>query len=290
MKSILKIGFTDTFDGTKTFFTHLFEKRYTVIRDDVNPDYLIFGDRNFGGHNTTFNNKNCIKIFFTGENERPWDYHCHFAMCFEHLENEKCIRFPHYVIYEFDHHILGRHIRKSDDSEEIRDKDFCSFIQKNPNAEKRNWYFHELSKYKQVVAAGPLFNNTGGVTPVGVTGKVDCMSKFKFNLCFENSAYPGYLTERLYEALCAKTIPIYWGSGTAGLDFNPKAFLNWHDYRNDEEFIKAIIELDQNEEKYMEMYMQPMFNNNEKKNKYFYDEYILDWFDKNVYKGVINGQ
>jgi alpha(1,3/1,4) fucosyltransferase len=112
------------------------------------------------------------------------------------------------------------------------------------------------------------------------------MSKFKFNLCFENASYPGYCTERLYEALCAKTIPIYWGSGTAALDFNPKAFLSWHDYRNDEAFINAIIELDQDEEKYMDMYLQPMFPNGGATSKYFHSEYILDWFDKNVYKGA----
>ena len=168
----------------------------------------------------------------------------------------------------------------------IQNKKFCSFIQKNPNAEKRNWYFHELSKYKHVTAAGPLFNNTDGKFPDGVVGKVDYMCDFKFALVFENSTHPGYLTERLFEALCSKTIPIYWGSGTAAIDFNPKAFLNWHDYRNDDAFIKAIIELDNDPVKYMEMYMQPMFNNGEKKNKYFDENYILDWWSQNVYKGT----
>lgn len=281
----LKLGFADTFKTTETFFTELLSQRYSVIRDDQNPDYLIFGDRNFGNSNERFNGQNVIKIFFTGENERPWDYYAHYALSFDHLDNGKQMRFPHYVLYEYDHNIMLRH--KRTDTDDIDSKGFCSFVQKNPNAEKRNWYFHELSKYKPVTAAGPLFNNTNGVMPDGVVGKVDLMCDYKFALVFENATHPGYLTERLYEALCAKTIPIYWGSATAAIDFNPKAFLSWHEYQDDAAFISAILELDNDKDKYMEMYMQPMFYDR-KPNKYFNTERILDWFDRNVYKGVLN--
>lgn len=283
----LKLGFADTFETVPQFFTELLSQRYTVIRDDENPDYLIFGDRNFGTSNERFNNRNVIKIFFTGENQRPWDYHCHYALSFDHIDSDRQMRFPHYVLYEYDHNIMLRHKRSPDDITEIRKKGFCSFIQKNPMANKRNWYFHELSKYDHVTSAGPLFNNTDGVMPEGVVGKVDFMANFKFNLAFENSSYPGYLTERLYEALCSKTIPIYWGSATAALDFNPKAFISYHEYQDDQTFIDAIMELKNNEDKYMEMYLQPMFND-KVPNKYFNTDRILDFFDKNVYKGVLN--
>jgi hypothetical protein len=285
---VLKLGFADTFEGAKTFFTDVFSKKYFVVRDDENPDYLIFGDKNFGNSNERFNDKNVVKIFFTGENERPWDYHCHFSMAFDHIDDNRNFRFPHYVIYEYDHHILGRHKRTKDD---VIPEKFCSFIQKNPNAPKRNFYFEQLSRYKRVDAAGPLFNNMeDGWRPDSVTGKVDFMSEYKFNLCFENATYPGYLTERLFEALCAKTIPIYWGSATAAMEFNPKAFLSWHEYQDDQAFVNAIIELDRNPDKYMEMYLQPMFNNGDRKNKYFDVYRILDWFERNVYRGQINGQ
>jgi hypothetical protein len=281
----LKLGFADTFESAKPFFEDLFRKRYTVIRDDENPDYLIFGDRNFGNSNEKFNDKNVIKIFFTGENERPWNYNNHFSMAFDHIDDNQNIRFPHYVIYEHDHHIIGRHGRTEKD---IISEKFCTFIQRNANVPKRNWYFEQLSKYKKIDSAGSLFNNMPGnwrPGPSDVTGKVDFMSDYKFNLCFENASYPGYLTERLFEALCAKTVPIYWGSPTAAIDFNPKSFLSWHDYQDDQSFINAIIELDKNPEKYMEMYMQPMFNNGESRNKYFDSDRILNWFDRNVYKG-----
>jgi hypothetical protein len=108
-------------------------------------------------------------------------------------------------------------------------------------------------------------------------------------LCFENSSYPGYATEKLYDALCAKTIPIYWGSPTIEVDFNTKAFLNWHDYGDDDAFFEAIKDIDENPDLYEEMFMNPMFVDYQKVNKFFDKTRFLNWFEKNVYKGVLNG-
>ena len=94
IKQILKLGFTDTIEPVKDFFAEVLSETYDVIRDDTNPDYLIFGDRNFGEHNKTFNSKNVIKIFYTGENQRPWDYDCHFAITFDHIDIDRHYRLP----------------------------------------------------------------------------------------------------------------------------------------------------------------------------------------------------
>lgn len=87
--------------------------------------------------------------------------------------------------------------------------------------------------------------------------------------------------------MCAKTVPIYWGSPTAALDFNPKAFLNRCDYASDRDFFDAIVRLHSNKNAYNEMYMQPMFREDEFK-KIFNPDNFLDWFQQNVYQGVIN--
>jgi hypothetical protein len=258
-------------------------KRYNVVRDDERPDYLIFGDRNFGDTNGRF--KNCVRIFYTGENQRPHDYDCHFAMSFDHPVSNKMYRLPLYLIYEYDHHILrDRETRTVDDYD---NSEFCSFVVRNPGCEYRNAYFHTVSRYKRIDAGGPLFNNMNGWTPADVVEKVKFMSNYRFNLCFENSSYPGYCTEKLFEALCAKTVPIYWGSPTVALDFNPKAFLNRYDYASDLEFINKIIELDSNKDAYNEMYMQPMFRDDEHQRN-FNEDRFLNWFEQNVYQGVIN--
>lgn len=293
----LRLGFTDTFGAIENFFTKILSEKYEVIRDDANPDYLIFGDKNFGNNNSRYDNKNCIKIFYTGENERPWDYKCHNSITFDHFEFEgKNYRLPLYVIYDYDNHFRDAPNTSNIDRGLIdligKKKDFCSFVVKNGGCQKRNDWFHKLNEYKPVASGGPLFNNIGYVLPRGeesVSAKLKFLNSYKFNLCFENSSYPGYATEKLYEALCAKTVPIYWGSPTIEVDFNTKAFLNWHDYQDDDAFFEAIKEIDETPELYEEMYMAPMFADYQKVNKFFDKDRFIDWFDKNVYKGVING-
>ena len=280
----LRLGFADTFDGAKEYFTHLLSKQFEIVRDDQRPDYLIFGDRNFGESNLRY--QNCVRIFYTGENQRPSDYRCDFAISFDHPTSNSMFRLPLYLIYEYDHKIWqNRQARHEDDFDK---KEFCSFVVKNPGCQYRNAYFLNLNQIAPVKAAGPLYNNMpGGWRPETVADKVKFMSDYKFNLCFENSSYPGYCTEKLFEALCAKTVPIYWGSPTAALDFNPRAFLNRYDYASDQEFFDAIVRLYTNKDAYNQMYLQPMFRDDEFIRNFNPDNF-LNWFQQNVYQGVIN--
>lgn len=292
MKKRLRLGFTDTNNQIANFFVRVLMYKFDIIIDNDNPDYLIFGDRNFGENNLQYNDKQCIKIFYTGENQRPWDYAFHYAISFDHIENGRYYRLPLYVVYDFDNALKGvpnysTHKRTADD---IKNKtEFCSFVVRNPNCEKRNEFFHKLNRYKKVDSGGPLFNNIGYVLEYGdnaMKAKIDWLSKYKFNMCFENSSYPGYTTEKIYEAFIGGTIPIYWGSTTVECDFNPRAFLNWFDYKNDDDFIQAIIELDTNEDKYRQMYLEPMFAK-EPSNRFMDLNNFIDWFENNVYKGEL---
>lgn len=289
----IRLGFTDTHQQIVDFFCDILSKRYVIALDNDSPEYLIFGDRNFGENNIKYNDKKCVKIFYTGENQRPWEYQAHYALTFDHFENSHHYRLPLYVIFDWDNTKQGIRTAATYNRtvEQLKDdRGFCSFVVRNGNCEYRNQFFSKLNSYKTISAAGPLFNNVGFVLPYGkdaMRSKQEYLPKFKFNMCFENSSYPGYATEKLYEALCGNTIPIYWGSTTIDCDFNPKAFLNRHDYSSDEDFIRAIIEIDQNEELYREMYLQPMFI---KKNRYMNLELFYDWFHRNVYKGNVYQQ
>ena len=289
MKKV-KLGFTDTNDQIKTFFTEVLTRSgFQLTIDNENPDYLIFGDRNFGENNLNYDPNKITKIFYTGENQRPWDYQCHYALSFEHIENEKMYRLPLYVIYDFHNRLKNEeswitHRRSLMDKARFK---FCSFVVRNPNCQRRNEFFHKLSsRYKQVDSGGPLFNNIGRVLDYGdaaMKAKNEWLSDYRYNICFENSSYPGYATEKLYEAYIGGTIPIYWGSPTIEVDFNPKAFLNWYDYGSDDALIDAIIELEYNNDKYQEMYLQPLFVKNS--NRFMDLGRLANWFDNNVFKG-----
>jgi hypothetical protein len=298
-KQKLRLGFVDTFGAISNFFIKQLEVDYEIVRDDVNPDYLIFGDRNFGNQNVLFNDKRCIKIFYTGENERPENYHCNYAISFDHVDNEQQYRLPLYVIYDYDNQHRNvpnstNYVREGTDLHLKFNGKFCCFVVKNGACSMRNYFFQKISEYRKIDSAGPLFNNMGWNLPRGeesVASKLKFLNEYKFNMCFENSSYPGYATEKLYEAYMGGTVPIYWGSPTIECDFNPKAFINWHDYQDDDAFMEAIIEADTKPEVYEQYYMEPLFHNwKEPYNKYMDMDRFRRWFKKNVYKGELNNE
>lgn len=291
MKKKMKLGFCDTNTQIANFFVTVLSQSFEIEIDNESPDYLIFGDRNFGEYNKNFDPDKTVKIFYTGENQRPWDYQCHYAISFEHIENDRMYRLPLYAIYDFSNFnqripSATTYKRFERDLDADRKQKFCSFVVRNPNCERRNEFFQKLSNYKQVDSGGPLFNNIGRVLDYGdkaMKAKLEWLVDYKFNICFENSTYPGYATEKLYEAYMGGTIPIYWGSPTIEVDFNPKAFLNWYDYGSDEALIEAIIELDQDADKYKQMYMEPLFTKNS--NRFMDLKRLASWFETHVYKG-----
>ena len=51
-----------------------------------------------------------------------------------------------------------------------------------------------------------------GTIPPDVRRKREVMNGFKFALCFENCAFPGYVTEKIFDCFLAGCIPIYFGA------------------------------------------------------------------------------
>lgn len=140
-------------------------------------------------------------------------------------------------------------------------ENFCCFAVSNSTCEIRNRVFMQLSQYKHVISFGRFWNNIGYHIPID-EHQVSNIKKFncKFMLCFENTSKPYYLTEKLQNAWVSGCIPIYWGCTKVTEWLNPKAFLYLEDTTNEavDRLIKRIIELDNNHEKYMEMYNQPL--------------------------------
>ena len=170
-KRELKLGFADT--CASEFFETVLATRYLVTRDDKNPDFLIFGDENFGTSNLGFSKDKCVKIFCTGENRRPENYDCHYACTFDHNFSPWHYRLPGWALVPFGYkkfpfnHLFTVH------EQQIPKTKFAVFIHRNPNNSIRNGFFNELSKYKQVDSAGPLFNNIGKVIEGDYDAKLD---------------------------------------------------------------------------------------------------------------------
>lgn len=94
-----------------------------------------------------------------------------------------------------------------------------------------------------------------------VQDKVGTANNFKFNLCFENDLYPGYVTEKVLEAWLSESIPLYWGDDAGGV-LNPDAVVNLRDFSSMETFLDYVETLHRSPEKMAKMIGQPLFSKN----------------------------
>jgi alpha(1,3/1,4) fucosyltransferase len=285
MKKI-RIDYCDFWPGfpkVKNYFTDILRTRYDVEITDK-PDFLIFS--NYGYEHRLYT---CPRIFYTGEPGLPPWRECDYALTFHYLDDPRHTRLPLYVLWadrEGLSHIPPLHrgvVPGSETAEQVlaRKTKFCAFVVGNihRNTQKRIDFFRRLSRYKHVDSGGRALNNIGSPIPGGATGKVDFLRPYKFNICFENKSVTGYTTEKIYEAMLARCIPIYWGSPRVHEEFNPKSFLNYFDFPNEEALVERIIEIDSKPELHLEYLRQPVFHNNQP-NEFFSAERVLNFFDK----------
>ena len=155
----LKIGFADTHEHLRLFFLSLLSQRYEIDLDNENPEFLIFGDRNFGVSNLKFDRKDVTKIFYTGENQRPEHYDCDYAISFDHNYNPWHYRLPLFVVYLWS--LKNIHNTKYGKNylfnPEVKPKNgFATFVVQNPRCEERNVFFQKLNSIKRVDSGGSL--------------------------------------------------------------------------------------------------------------------------------------
>lgn len=288
MSKTLKIGFADTHPHLAQFFQSILSSRYDIEINNESPDFLLFGDRNFGENNLNYSKDDCVKIFYTGENQRPEDYDCHYAISFDHNFEPWHYRLPLYTVYMWA--LENIHNTKYDYNyifnPEIKEKEgFCSFVVGNPNCKERNVFFEMLHSEKHVDSPGKVHKNMD-VNLEGEAAKIEFLSTRKFNICFEPYSHPGYVTEKILHAFYAGTVPIYWGSETISSDFNPDSFVNVHDFSSFAEVIEYVKFLDNDADAYNAMLNAPKFKNGIPPSYIMLDNF-LNWFDAVVYNKIL---
>ena len=255
MKRKIRIDFSDFWGGfnkTDNYFFNLLKEEFDVEISN-NPDYLFFSI--FGNNHQNYK---CTKIFYTGENIAPPLGYCDWSFSFDYLDDPRNYRLPHYLLYDGYYELERPKII----DESMADRKFCNFIASNGNCQERNLFVQELSKYKKVDCGGRWMNNIG----YAVVDKRKFQSEYKFSVAFENNAYRpqhiGYSTEKIMEPMTVNSIPLYWGNPRIDLEFNTKSFVNFYDYKNIKEMIVYIIELDKDNDRYLEVLGTSWFKNN----------------------------
>jgi hypothetical protein len=238
---------------------------------------------------------NYQKIHYIIENHRPNMDSCDWAFSYDYdrdINHPHHLRMPNYVrlgagknLIKGERYNAQRILRKK--------KKFCAYIYSH-NVPTRNKFFTALSRYKHIDSPGKCcknmptitetLRNRGFYTPRKYIEKLGFLHPYKFCIAFENVSSPGYTCEKIYHAMLAKCIPIYWGNPLVCRDFNPKSFINAHDgdWKTEKQMFEYLIwriqQIDRNPDLYYKMLREPWYHDN-KLSKYVDPEIIGKRFD-----------
>jgi hypothetical protein len=212
-----------------------------AIADLDDADVLIFSDvapqhRSFVG----------TKVHYSSENLRPPWAQADFCIGFDYLENDHYLRVPLFALFQYSDRMTGFAPPERD----WEGRDFCNFIYSKTGTRMRRDLFKRLSAYRPVTSPGEFLNNTSAPeldrrqTLSWRRSKILYQRRFRFTIACENSSNPGYTTEKLYDALVAGTIPIYWGNPRVTEDFDPKSFVNCHVFDDLDEVVDLVRRID----------------------------------------------
>ncbi len=253
-RTIKFVDFWPTFDTYDNKFIDALEAKFDIkvlsSNSDETPDILFYSRCESAKHLKY----DCLKIYFTGENDFPDFNECDYAISFYPSDcGGRNLRYPLWMLYEIEQALTPPLI---DDAQALN-RGFCSLVMRNAsNCDSRRLEIIDaIEHYKPLAYGGSYRNNVGGC----VDDKIEFIGHYKFNLALENSLVEGYVTEKLLEPLAAATVPIYWGDGFAVNDFNPEAFINILDYNSLDSFLSELKRIDNHPSEYLKIIRQPAF-------------------------------
>ena len=88
-----------------------------------------------------------------------------------------------------------------------------------------------------------------GRIPPGNMPKLDVLRRFKFAICFENTCFPGCITEKIFDCFFSGCIPIYWGAPDISDNVPPETFIdfrNFSDYEDLKDYLMGISKVEVN--------------------------------------------
>ena len=268
-----KDPYNDTY--LSSFIMTNFKCNIIHVNSNENPDILIASVN--GNINIIDKIKARCKIFYYGENLDRYPPYNNIELLkskfdiiagFKYTDKKnKIFRFPlwliYYPFYNFDHeqnniisYIENKYyinIRKYKNL-------FATLVSRHDRGGQRRIIYDVMSKYYKVYCPGEFNNNTKMIGK-SQREKINYISNSLYNICSENSMYEGYVTEKIFQAFEAGTIPLYWGH-----NLPEKEILNKNKYCfcniNDNNILKQQIhDVVINKNKYINGYI---FNNNAK--------------------------
>ena len=197
--------------------------------DSNEPDFIVFGP--YG--NDLPPKGNYTRIGYFCENMKPDLESCEWAFGIPRNEAINDARYQRIQWHGLDPALLLKPADQDVERILASKTKFCNFLYSH-EVPYREAFFKQLSKYKKVDAPGRSMNNMPGIDDLYKGDKWEIkkqfLSPYKFTIAFENDIFPGYQTEKLYDAMMMNSIPVYCGDPFIAEIFNTKSFINALDY------------------------------------------------------------
>lgn len=295
-----------------TYFTNILEQKYEVIIDTENPDLVFWTNIHFSTEQTDFYTEKNARCYTSYPNAKKIYCSCemtpshlgiveqgeeHYAIGPEPMVHPRYLHLPIHnttsawglysesKLFDKPYDWLttprnGKEILKSK-------KHFCGVVQ-NSTVGLREELFKKLSDYKFVRASGGWITN---VPPEEQTirhindgesykSKVNFLKDCKFSFQIQSNVLSYLTVEKMIHAYASNTIPIFFGNDKVLEDgFNPKSFINCHDYDTVDDIVDEIIRIDKDDDLFINMINESIFIDN-KLPEYFNHKYIFNFLEQ----------
>ncbi|MGX5688864.1 glycosyltransferase family 10 domain-containing protein [Arcticibacter tournemirensis] len=220
-------------------------------------------------------NHSKTKIWFASENINfypQYSDHClnqvDLSLAFEYIDHEKYLRFPLWFLYfidpEYNYTAVKAAVYRMSHfnyKEQNDERKFCSLVCNHDVHGNRTQIFDALKEIATIDSGGAFLNNTPDLKIKYRDNKREFISKYKFNICPENSNSKGYVTEKVFEAIYSGCIPVYWGSNNNPEPdvLNKDAILFYSGPESLPDLKKKVLELWENKKLYNDFISQEKF-------------------------------
>ena len=250
--------------------TRFLARRGLLKTDRKLSFYSVFGNKK----QLDYDNRD-LKIFITGENVHYHDFEKNYAdnllsskeidlsLGFDYLDNARYVRFPLWLRTAFrpdwtEKEIVERvkQLRYPD----IGDRNkFAAMIARYDWENTRSQICKALESVGEICCPSRVLHNDDIMKTVYQDDKQAYLRQFCFNVCPENSNWPGYVTEKVFDSISAGCIPIYWGSDNKPEPnvLNQNALILWDFDEDNTDNIAKIGDLWNNKNSLLEVLHQP---------------------------------
>lgn len=273
----------EQYQGIFIFFPTKY--KYIVVDEKEEADICVFGIQHL---NNKLVRENELNVFICVENLSVGRGHYQHFNQFNRYNNDKMDLYYYSDVSEITQNTIPtpycfikqykylQNVYEPILQNQFDDKLFCLAISKNNLNRNKSKIIRLMSQLGRVDHIHSYDNILADKSCYNSPELLDVFNRYKFIICVENSNTNGYITEKIFNIFLAKSIPIYDGAPDVENYINEQAFIKFN-----EMFIKKVVYLANNKDRYNYVVNLPKFNKNNNMIESF-EEKLENVFDSHL--------